>query len=396
MQLSQTFDPYKNISYIIVSIQNWNSSAYNPSRLLAKEIARHNEVLYINPGQRSKVKLSYSERIESPANHIKLFTPATYPPSKWYLNIMFFFKQINRHRNITFAREILYAINKLEIGNFVLLNINDLFRSYYLKELTAPLLSVYYISQNSQSEHHWYSSAGKLNYKLIKKADLVFSANDHLTEIAQKHNKNTFHIGESFDIDLFRIDSNLVRPQDIREIKGPIAGFIGDANHKNFDYKLFESVVSELQNWNFVIINLPNKTAPHKRLSSFSNVHILQFKPISLLPSYINSFDVCICPFLKARNSAFLNQSIAMGKPCVVKTHSINRQASQFYYDAENMDDFVKAIQYAYTAENSSILHRRVSHAKSNSWKRKAELIIKLINDQIKSRNYFSLLKKAN
>jgi len=396
MHLTQTYNPFKNITYIIVSIQDWKSPAYNIAKLIAKEVSQQFSVLFINPGLgRGSDKRPLNDRFEEVNDKICLFTPNTQAPNKRYLNVMFFFKQLNRYKNIAFAREILFAINERNIGNFVLLNINDLFRSYYLKELTAPLLSVYYISHSHDVDHHWYASGKRLNKKLIKKADVIFSANQHLTDIAQKHNNNTFHLGLSFDTVSFSNEDTVIIPNDVRDVGQPIAGYIGVLSSKYIDLKLMESVANKLPEWNFILIDLSQKPESLKNLRSCKNIHILHDKPLSLIPSYIKSFTVAINPQTHNGNAQFVSNCISMGKACVSTPVKDCNDVEQHFYRATDADGFIKAMEIASSAETSTNMHRRVSHAKSNSWRKKTELMLKVINDQMNSKNYFNQLKKA-
>src|SRR5690606_12943624 len=65
-----------------------------------------------------------------------------------WINSDWIFSIFNKRNNKLFAASIQNAIKELEFSNYLLFNDSDVFRSFYLKELLNPLISMYYSRDN--------------------------------------------------------------------------------------------------------------------------------------------------------------------------------------------------------------------------------------------------------
>src|SRR5690606_14575848 len=98
--------------------------------------------------------------------------------------------------NKKFALAIQKTINNLHFTDFVLFNDNDIFRSFHLKELLRPVMSIYYLRDNMVATPYWKRYGNWFEPKLIRKSDLVFSNSEYLREYSAKYNDNSYNIGQ--------------------------------------------------------------------------------------------------------------------------------------------------------------------------------------------------------
>ncbi len=105
----------------------------------------------------------------------------------------------------------------------------------------------------------------------------------------------------------------------LRELPRPIIGYVGGM-HRHVDFDLLKRMAAARPGWSWVCVGALQAGATG--LGSLPNVHLLGQKPHEDLAGYIQSFDVCIVPYV---NNAFtetvvptkINEYLAMGKPVV-------------------------------------------------------------------------------
>ncbi len=260
----------KNRDIIVVGLQPLDSAIGSNCINIANEFSRHNRVLYVNYAfdrasvKREKHLPNVIKRIDIMENrkenliqiHENLWNlyPDTLLESISWLPSTLLFRFFNFINNKRFATQIKKAVKRLGFNNYLLFNDSDMFRSYYLPEMLKPVCSIYYTRDNMMSVPYWYKHGHVLEPELMAKSDLVCANSTYLTELAAKHNPNSFYVGQGCDVSAFSMGKVKEIPADIRSIQKPVIGYIGALYTLRLDIEIIALVAKERPSWNIVLI----------------------------------------------------------------------------------------------------------------------------------------------
>lgn len=142
--------------------------------------------------------------------------------------------------------------------------------------------------------------------KMLQKVNIVFANSPALYRLKKPIHSYVHQVPQGFNSDLFLKPVSKSRVKDIKQISGPIIGYIGNIDYR-FDFKLIKEVALAHPKWSFVFIG-PIYHDPHqdrivnfdqklKRISQLKNLHFLGKKTKKQLISYLDCFNVCWIPF---------------------------------------------------------------------------------------------------
>ena len=217
----------------------------------------------------------------------------------------------------------------------------------------------------------------KTEDELIKKCDLIFAQGEILANKCKRLNNNVhiFPFGVRLEIfDNYRKSNHKQPPNDIKNIKKPIIGYVGGV-HRHIDFKLVKFIAGKHLEWSLVFVG-PLQTDVSE-LKRYNNIFLLGKKDFSMLPAYINEFTVGIIPYVKSEytETVFptkLNEYHAMGKP-VVSTDipevvSFNIENEDLVSISKTREEFVECIERAIKGKSENLEDRRIDSAKKNNW----------------------------
>jgi glycosyltransferase involved in cell wall biosynthesis len=238
--------------------------------------------------------------------------------------------------------------------------------------------------------------------RLMCKANAVFCVSEGLIRKHRALNRNTYLLPNGVDLEMFNPDaaSRFPRPPDL-PTGGRLIGFIGSINC-HIDIDLLSHVAGSHPGDHLILIGpmpgtenaLPVAAlkALH-RLRCMRNVHVLGFRPIKRIPSYIASFDVCLIPYLKSsfnqeRDPLKLYQYLAMGKPVVSTLVSLASKLSGCCYVANEPDEFAYYVSVALSeCASETQYRRRIAFARAHSWRTLVAAACQRL-DEITTNNY--------
>ena len=197
----------KGIDIVVVGLQPWDIEIGSNCKNIAREFAKHNRVLYVNPpldrstAMRDKKNPKVEKRIavirgkqnditEVETNLWNL-TPRVYAESINWIPSTSAFQFFNRINNYRLAKSINDATKRLGFQKFVLFNDQSMIRCYHLKEMIKPELFIYYIRDNLSTIPYFKKHALKMEETLIASADAVATNSDFLAEYAKKFNPHS-------------------------------------------------------------------------------------------------------------------------------------------------------------------------------------------------------------
>lgn len=390
----------KGKDIIIVGQQAWDVDIGSNCKDIALELSKYNNVLYVNapldritkirsrrdPKIQKRIKIIRDKErgLEKIKENLWILYPNVLLESINWIRSNSLFSFFNLINNKRFSRAIKQAIDILNFSNYLLFNDNDIFRSFYLKELLKPKLSVYYIRDYMIATPYWKRHGTILEPLLIKKSDVVLSNSEFLREYSEKYNRNSYFVAQGCDFELFA-ETELSCPIDLEGISRPIIGYFGALTALRLDISLVKYIADSFPELSIVLVGPEDSDFEKSSLHHCVNVHFLGKKTPDEIFRYINCFDVCINPQLVneltiGNYPRKIDEYFAMGKPVVATSTKTMESFRDFVYLADGYDVFVKMIKKALTEDCKTRQTRRREFAYSHNW----ENAVKDISDNIK------------
>ncbi|MEP6710999.1 MAG: glycosyltransferase [Ferruginibacter sp.] len=391
-----------NRDFIIFGLQPWDISIGSNCKNIALEIARNNRVLYVNRPLDwiSKWKNKNDEKVKNRLNSIKhgkniltevsknltVFNPGIILASVNFLPEGNIYRILNKRNNRRLAREISWAMKKLNFSSPILLIDNDFFNGQYLSGFLKPSFFIYYIRDFLISQQYFKKHGNHAESQIIKKADAVAANSKYLKNYAAKYNDNAVDVGQGCDVESFlQIPSTL--PEDVKQIPWPVIGYCGSLTATRLDIELIYFIGKNKPGWNIVLVGPQDEAFKNSILHSLPNIYFLGTKPEKDLPGYIHSFDVCINPQLLNQMTVGnyprkVDEYLAAGKPVVAtKTETMEMFLPLVYLCVSNQD-YLNNITLALAEDNNDfIAQQRKQMGKSHTWEASVKKIYSLINN---------------
>ena len=396
---------------VIVGLQPWDVEIGSNCKNLALEFSQHNRVLYINAAldrrtiftkksnpkikKRLAVVKGQKDGLIQVSENLWEFYPDRIMESINWIPFTSIFDWLNCLNNKRFANCIKEVIGRLNFKNVILFNDNDIFRSFYLKDLLKPSLSIYYSRDYLVGVNYWKRHGQRLEPELIAKSDICVANSSYLTNYCKKHNPSSYYVGQGCDLsDLLKKDSyNL--PADIEHLSKPIIGYVGALQSIRIDLNIVEYIATQRPDWNVVLVGPEDNTFKKSKLHDVTNIIFCGAKDQEDLPSYINAFTVCINPQLLneltlGNYPRKVDEYLAMGKPVVATKTDGMELFKDFTYLGRNKEDYVTLIEKAIQEDSSELQENRRKFASLHTWEQSAAEIYQAI--QLKEQQCQSVL----
>ena len=386
---------------VIVGLQPWDTVIGSNCKDIALEFSKHNRVLYVNyPLDRITLlrnrtdpktikRLNVIRGKEEGLMPIKENIWNLYPDKivesiNWIRNntVFDFFNKINNSR---LAGSIGKAIKKLGFKNIILFNDNDIIRTFYLKELLKPAISIYYYRDYVLGVDYWKLHGSKLEPLLIAKSDLCLTNSVYFADYCKQFNSHSYFIGQGCDFTMLKNAEMLPKPQDISHLSRPLIGYVGALESLRLDLEILEFIAKQRPEWTLVLIGPEDNTFKNSWLHQLSNIHFLGSKKPEELPAYIYAFDVCLNPQLinKVTMGNYprkIDEYLALGKPVVATaTQLMSTVFADYVYLGTTGEAYVGLIEKALKEDNTQTQEERKRYANTHSWENNVQEIYKAI-----------------
>jgi glycosyltransferase involved in cell wall biosynthesis len=227
-----------------------------------------------------------------------------------------------------------------------------------------------------------------LEPELIKKADAVVANSSFYSEYCSKFNPNSYYIGQGCDFTLFDHTKALARPDELKEISGPVIGYVGAMDSARLDERILELIAMAHPEWNIVLVGPEDDFFINSRLHKIANIFFLGRKPLSRLAEFVNAFDVCINPQLinmitRGNYPLKIDEYLAMGKPVVASRTRAMKLFEDYTYLADKPEEYVLLIEKALSENSEKDRVRRIKFAKSHTWKNSMDKLYSVISNLI-------------
>ena len=396
----------KNRDIVVVGQQPWDVEIGSNCKNIAIEFSKQNRVLYVNsPLDRiTKLKSKNDPKVKIRIDVINKVTNGIvlvsenlwnlYPDEliesiNWIKNDAIY-SRLNKINNKRFARSISRAIQKLGFTDIILFNDNDIFRSFYLKELLKPAVSVYYSRDYLLFVDYWKLHGEKLEPELIRKSDVCVANSTYLANYCKQYNPASYYVGQGCDLEIFTNKQDVAIPADMSELKKPIIGYVGALQSIRLDIKLLKYIAGQKPEWSIVLVGPEDEQFKISDLHQLGNVHFLGSKDPDTLPAYINSFDVCLNPQLINQVTIGnyprkIDEYLAMSKPVVATRTEAMSVFEQHTYLGVTKEDYVVLIEKALAEDSETKRKERIQFAATHTWENNVKEIYKAI-EQIENR----------
>lgn len=388
-------------NFIIISQQPWDTEIGSNCKNIALELSKYHNVLYVNsPLDRITLwKNTKDPKVQRRLNVIKgkldglinvkknlwtLYPDCLVESINWISN-RFIFDLFNQRNNKKLSTSIQKVVHKLGFKDVILLNDNEMFKGFYLKDYLKPLVSAYYSRDYMLGVDYWKKHGERLEPQLIAKSDLCFANSTYLADYCMKYNPNSYYVGQGCDIDDFKNNRASV-PEDIQGLKGKIIGYVGSLNSQRLDINIIEAIARHFIEHQVVLVGPEDNDFKSSNLHAISNVHFLGQKPVSSLPAYVNAFDVCINPQVVneitiGNYPRKIDEYLAAGKP-VIATQTMTMDVfKEHVYLARSKEEYITQIDNAIKEDNELLVSERIKFVSSHTWENSVKLMIDRIHE---------------
>ncbi len=388
---------------IVVGLQPWDIGIGSNCKNIAIEFAKKHRVLYVNspidtktflfgrnnPFIKKRLELLKSGNclLQVDDNIWNLYPKSIINSINWIPGTRIF-NYYNKINNRKISGDIKEAIKKISFHCSILFNDSDMFRSFYLSDILMPNISIYYSRDNLMTQKYFYKHGHIIEPALMKKSDYVFTNSEYLANYAKEFNPYSYNIGQGCDLGLFNCTSTREIPMDIKNIRGPIIGYIGALSSQRLNIDLLIEITSQMINCSFVFVGKEDSAFQNSILHKFKNVFFLGLKSEDVLPDYLSCFDVAINPqvindMTQGNYPRKIDEYLAMGKPVVATDTITMRMFEGYAYLAKNAEEYIDYINIAILENNASLKEKRITFAHSHTWENCVNRIYKVIEDNM-------------
>lgn len=390
----------QNRDIVIIGLQQWYTAIGSNCKNIAQEFARHNRVLYINaPLDRRTILNGKGDphvqyHLDTKDKKVPSIVPISHNLWNFYPSVVLesinwlpstrLFSWFNKRNNRKFADSIREAVTAMNFKDIILFNDNDIFRGYYLKELLQPERYVYYSRDYLLGVPYWQKHGQQLEPRHIAKADVAVANSLYLAEMLQKYNPSSYYVGQGCDLQLFDASVKHPVPADVPVGKGPVIGYVGALKSLRLDINILLKIARERPQWQLVLVGPEDEDFVQSDLHQLLNVHFTGKKDISMLPAYVQAFDVCINP--QVLNTVTvgnyplkIDEYLAMGKPVVATATKTMELFKDYAYLAATPDHYIPLIEKAISENSDLLAAARIQFAGTHTWENSVQAIYQAI-----------------
>ena len=382
--------PYSNIDIVLFGLFRWDGPYSSISIAMAKEFARNNRVFYIShpytygdkfKGQLPKTiknKGQWTHRQEHERLHI--VQPPLGLPINW-LSPGPIYNALRYLNDRRFKNCLQQLINQFNIKQYLFINCFDPFYGRLLPT-PAPLAHIYQCVDDISQSDYTAKHGTRLEDQAIQNADLTLVTSSELYRLKKHLTPNIHILNNAADTRIFNqaVQQSFDCPEDLRDLRQPLIGYIGNLDALRVDYSLLKKIAQQHPAKTLVLVG-PINNDEYRRigLDQLPNVRFTGGKPIEHLPAYLQHFDCTLIPFhcntlTKSIYPLKINEYLAAGKAVVSTAFSEDISSFKPYiYLADSHASFIHYIDHAIQANSEAQIKERMAVAQRNTWEARIE-----------------------
>ena len=182
------------------------------------------------------------------------------------------------------------------------------------------------------------------------------------------------------------------KPAELRRLKGPVIGYVGNLDITRIDLDLLAAVASRRPDWNLVFIGSMHKSREIMKLNKFKNVHFLGVRVYDQALRYIRHFDVAIIPHLdseltRSMNPLKLYVYFSLHVPVVSTPVANIGDFEDILQIGRTPEEFIERVDYCLDNNPVSGNIERIRRLlKANSWNERTARIMTLVRKEFDRR----------
>ena len=226
------------------------------------------------------------------------------------------------------------------------------------------------------------------NYEeILGRTHLTFANCRSVFEDMQEHTDNIHLLPNAAEL-LEEEARHWKKPAELRRIKGPVIGYVGNLDITRIDIDLLMTVAGKRPDWNLVFIGSMHKSREIRKLDKFSNVRFLGVRVYEDALRYIRHFDVAIIPHLdseltRSMNPLKLYVYFSLHVPVVSTPIANIGDFREFLQVGRTPDEFIERIGHC--LDNNPVsgnIERIRSLLEVNSWNERVTRIMTLVGKE--------------
>ena len=226
------------------------------------------------------------------------------------------------------------------------------------------------------------------NYEeILARTHLTFANCRSVFEDMQEHTDNIHLLPNAAEL-LEEEARHWKKPAELRRIKGPVIGYVGNLDITRIDIDLLTTVAGQRPDWNLVFIGSMHKSREIRKLDKFSNVRFLGVRVYEEALRYIRHFDVAIIPHLdseltRSMNPLKLYVYFSLHVPVVSTPIANIGDFREFVQVGRTADEFIE--QIGHCLDNNPVsgdIERVRSLLEINSWNERVTRILTLVGKE--------------
>jgi len=350
---------------------------------LAKEISKHQEVLFINfpmtytqllKGEgtsRMKRALGWKRRLYRPIEQIEklwvLEMPYMLPSNKlrserWYSKIL-------SRNNRTYRFHVLNALKKLNWSSTIAMNaFNPLYQEAFLS--FSALKHVYYCYDNMEAAN-WMANHGvSLEQELASQVDEIYVSSKALWSKFSGYSTPITWIPNGMD------PANFKRKTEFPE-QAMHAAYIGALDNR-LDYQLLHGLLMAFRNIQFTIVG-PLKCSQAEALVRHERVHYQGIHPSHKVGEMLQHCDIGLIPFVKNEFTKYIyplkiNEYLSLGLAVLTTDFADLSFFEDWVRPISNLEEAkVELVRLQTEESNMESANERIAFAQTQSWEARAQ-----------------------
>lgn len=375
--------------FVLLCQQRWDLALGTNARNMARELARHHRVLYVNrpldvgtlltglwqPGLRQQWRQlrGRAETLTQVEPNLWVLNPDCLALSINRLRWRGLFARLNALNAKWLARSIRRATRTLDFKKPALLLDGLVYQGTELKRLLQPSQFIYYLRDYMISVPYFQYHGPRAETLLLQRADVVAANSAYLADYARPHNPHSYDIGQGCVLTSYQADVHHAVPADLAAVPGPRVGYTGYLTSVRLDLELLLCLARKRPDYHLVLVGPEDEDFKASELHQLPNVHFLGNKTPEQLPAYVQHFDVCINPQVvndvtQGNYPLKIDEYLAMGRPVVATRTRTMELFSDYAYLAANRHEWLAQLAQVLVFPDAERAARGVAFAQSHTW----------------------------
>lgn len=367
----------RNTDIIILSGIDWNFS-WQRHQILATYFAKKgfrvnfvNSTMVKNPDLKhflKRLKRKFSNKKNKDydlLNNLKVIRPLIMPSTNTIFRII---------NNKILLKRLLKKFDSLLLQSPIIICYIPNQTTLDIINHIKPSLVIYDCVSNYTSLKGIPKDTQNIEDELIEKSDIVTADSDYLIKKLKAKRNEVVQIMPGVDYELFS-HANIGPVKKIKKIC-----YFGGIREDTIDIDLLFNLTNKLKNFEFLFVGPVNSDIPDFP----ANCKFVGKVPHSELPLKIKHYDCILLPykindFTQGVIPSKFYEAFATGKPIIATPLDNFMPYKDIIILAQNVEEFVNAIENIEMYESDNKFKKRISVAKENSWEKQCCRFLNLI-----------------